>query len=162
MTHKNNLRYITLLIVQTLCAWVMLYHIHAVFRLLVENVGVQQPMPTGVLVQIVLAVVLGQICYWVRLGTVKVPDGRRSVLIGHVFAFASRISFVFGGALFSLYFLRHLPAMNLEALGFGLVWRGAALIAILFALYCYALELERLGNALQTTPKQRETPDNPG
>ena len=162
MARRNTLRYVILLVVQTLCAWVILYNIQAVFRILVENVGVQQPVPTSVLVQIVAATTLGQICYWMRLALVAVPAEHHSIVAGHFFAFASRISFVFGGALFSLYFLRHLPAMDLDALGFSFVWRGAALIAILFALYCYTLELERLGHALQKTAEEREAPDDSG
>ncbi|MDR6872842.1 hypothetical protein J2Y55_003861 [Bosea sp. BE125] len=94
----------------------------------------------------------GQVFYWRRQRTVAVPSPDKNIVISHFLAFASKIGLIFGGALFSLYFPRHVPEFDLDYL--GLSWRGGILIAILFALYCYTLELERLGDALQEKPGQ--------
>jgi hypothetical protein len=151
MSNRSLLHYILLLAAQTACAAVMLANIHAGFRILIENIGTPNaPEPAGVLV-LLIAAALGQAFYWYRLRHVPVPANYRNIPLGHLLAFASRLGFIFGGALFSVYFLRHAPALALAPL--DLVWRGALLIAVLFALYCYTLELERLGGAFQMPRK---------
>lgn len=150
--HGTSLRYVALLVVQSLCAFFILYYVQEMFRVLIVNIGIPQAIPASILVQIAIAAVIAQTCYWLRLRTTPVPNGYRSILAGHVFAFASRLLFIFGGALFSLYFLRHLPAMQPGVIELGFIWRVICLIAILFVLYCYTLELERLGAALQAPP----------
>lgn len=146
---RNLLRYLGLLLAQTLCALIILYYVQAIFRVLIENIGIRQAMPNTELAQVAAAAVIGQICYWTRLRGAPVPTGYRHLFLGHLFAFAGRINFIFGGALFSVYFLRHLPAIGLATLDIGFAFRAIGLIAVLFVLYCYALELERLGAALQ-------------
>lgn len=137
---------------QTLCAIVVLYNVRAAFRLLLDNLGTVIATSAGSAVQIVLAALIGQACYWWRQRHVTIPGTYSSLVIGHLFSFAARIGFVFGGALFSLYYLRHVPELDLGYL--DLSWRSALLLAILFALYCYTLELERLGNAMQIRAMQ--------
>jgi hypothetical protein len=143
-------RYAILLAAQTLCALIMLFNIHASFRLLIENIGTPHLSTRLSIVQLLLAAALGQACYWYRLHRVALPAIRRNLPLGHLLAFASRIGFIFGSALFSVYFLRHAPVVELSIA--DLVWRGSLLLAILFSLYCYTLELERLGSALQAPP----------
>jgi hypothetical protein len=151
MTGRKLLHYALLLGAQTACAAVVLANIHAGFRLLIENIGAHNAAKPGSLIPIVSAAALGQACYWYRLRNVPVPASYRNIPLGHLLAFASRLGFIFGGALFSVYFLRHAPELALAPL--AIAWRGAVLIAILFSLYCYTLELERLGGALQLPPK---------
>lgn len=165
MTRRSVLAYTLLLIVQTLCALVILFHIHIAFRVLVERIGQQQTLPTGILAQICAAALLGQICYWTRLYRLPVPQGFRSLPLGHLLAFAARLGAIVGGALASIYFLRHLPEMTKLGDGFTLVWRSGLLLAIVFALYCYTLELERLAAAWQAEPEDDgalpASPDRP-
>ena len=151
MASRKLLRYGLLLFAQTACAAVVLANIHAGFRLVIENIGSPDAAGPAALIPILTAAVLGQICYWYRLRNVPIPANYRNIALGHLLAFASRLGFIFGGALFSVYFLRHVPELALAPL--DIAWRGALLIAILFALYCYTLELERLGGALQMPPK---------
>lgn len=149
---RRDLRhYAVLLAAQTACAAIMLVNIHAGFRILIENLGTPNAAsaPASVL-HLLIAAVLGQACYWYRLRKVPVPASYQNIALGHLLAFSSRLGFIWGGALFSVYFLRHAPALALGPL--DIAWRGALLIAVLFALYCYTLELERLGSALQTPP----------
>lgn len=152
MTQRPTLAYTLLLLVQTVCALVILFHIHAIFRALIEHLGEPQPLPTGTLLQVVLAAFLGQCCYWTRLYRLPVPQGFRNLPLGHILAFAARLGAIGGAALASLYFLRHLPELTKLGYSFGLVWRSALLLAIVFALYCYTQELERLAAAWQTDP----------
>ncbi|GGF67989.1 hypothetical protein GCM10007301_29630 [Azorhizobium oxalatiphilum] len=106
-------------------------------------------MSVAPLIQVGLAATVSQICYWTRVSSTPLPRSFRNVILGHLLSFAGRLSFIFGAALFSFYFLRHMPAMELERLDIGSALRGSFLIAILFVLFCYSLELERLGVALQ-------------
>lgn len=152
-TQRPVLAYTLLLIVQTACALVILFHIHIAFRVLVAHIGEQQMLPTEILIQICLAALLGQFCYWSRLYRLPVPTGFHSLALGHLLAFAARLGAIVGGALASLYFLRHLPELTKLGDGFSLVWRSGLLLAIVFALYCYTLELERLAAAWQADPE---------
>jgi hypothetical protein len=154
MTQRPVLAYTLLLLVQTACALVILFYIHAIFRILVEHIGEQQPLPTGILIQVVAVTLLGQICYWTRLYRLPVPEGFRNLPLGHFLAFAARLGAIVGGALASLYFLRHLPELTKLGYSFGLFWRSGLLLAIVFALYCYTLELERLAAAWQADPEE--------
>jgi uncharacterized membrane protein YhhN len=63
--------------------------------------------------------------------------------------FASRASFFFGGALFSAIFFRHIPQLDaLPPLGQAIA-KTLGVAALLFALFCYSLELERLGRSME-------------
>jgi hypothetical protein len=151
MMNRNLRSYVALMTIQTACGIVLLANIHAAFRLLIEHIGIPNASPPESLLPMLLTAVIGQICYWRRLRKVPIPTGYRNIALGHLLAFASRLGFIFGAALFSAYFLRHAPLLDLDVL--DIAWRGAVLIAILFSLYCYTLELERLGGALQLPPK---------
>ena len=150
MSNRDLRRYALLLAAQTACAVVMLVNIHAAFRILIENLGSPNTSTPTSLIQLLIAAALSQVCYWYRLHNVPVPASYQNIALGHLLAFASRLGFIWGGALFSVYFLRHAPALALGPL--DIAWRGALLIAVLFSLYCYTLELERLGTGLQTPP----------
>lgn len=149
-SRSGLLSYAVLLGAQTACAAVMLANIHAAFRILIDNLGTPNASTPRSVLDLLIAAGLGQAFYWYRLRTTPVPAGYLSLPLGHFLAFSSRLGFIFGGALFSVYFLRHAPELTLGPL--DIAWRGALLIAVLFALYCYTLELERLGAALQAPP----------
>ncbi|MGO4668598.1 hypothetical protein [Bosea sp. 2RAB26] len=152
MSDGNSRRYLILLLAQTLCAIVVLANVRGIFLLLIDNIGTIMTATRGSALQTALAVLIGQACYWWRLRHVTIPATYGGLVIGHFVSFAARIGFIFGGALFSLYYLRHVPELDLGYL--DLSWRGALLIAVIFALYCYTLELERLGNAMQIRAMQ--------
>ncbi|WP_420101372.1 hypothetical protein [Bosea sp. (in: a-proteobacteria)] len=143
-------RYFALLAAQTACAAVVLFNIHAAFGILIANLGTPNTYSAVSAFALLAAAGLGQICYWRRWRSVPVPSCWRSPVLGHLLCFAARLGFIFGSALFSVYFLRHAPKVDLSLA--AIAWRGGLLVAIVFALYCYTLELERLGLALQAPP----------
>lgn len=145
---RSNLAYWCLLAVQSLAALSITAFVHSAFRTMIDSIGVQQQMSVADLVLLGASIFVGQICYWVRFYKIEIPTYRNAA-IGHVFAFGGKIGFIMGGALFSLFFLRHMPEIAQYHNVAGLVWRGAIVIATIFALYCYTFELERLGTTMQ-------------
>ena len=101
----------------------------------------------------VAAVALFQCVYWFRILRVPVAVRRHSLVLSHLTLFASRLSFVFGTALFVLIIVRHIPALQTQSEALPpatvLVARAVGVLVIMFSLYCYSTELERLGLALQ-------------
>ncbi|MBN9446095.1 MAG: hypothetical protein J0I67_04210 [Bosea sp.] len=163
MTARPRSAYGILLLLQTICAALLLFYIHMAFRIVTEKPGELHSLPAPILLQVVIAILIGQGCYWTRLRHVPLPDGIYSPVLGHLLAFAGRLTSIFGGALFSIYFLRQLPAIQQLSLDAGLLWRCILVFTMLFAIYCYALELERLGAAWQKPPAQTgpEHPERP-
>jgi hypothetical protein len=86
--------------------------------------------------------------YWYRCTRVAIPFRGPKLFLSHVFLFLGRLSFIFGSALFSIVLFRHLPELSSDVDIFLFGRRAVVLIASLFALFCFSLELERLGVAL--------------
>ena len=61
---------------------------------------------------------------------------------GHVILFLSRLNFIFAAAVFSAVYLVRFNELEMSLWGFVL------LSGVLFSMFCYTLELERLGRAL--------------
>ena len=89
-----------------------------------------------------------QIAYWYRLHRVPIPFRGPNAILSHVLLFLGRLSFIFGGSLFAVVFFRHVPELDHSADTLLMARRGVLLLGWLFALFCFALELERLGNAI--------------
>jgi hypothetical protein len=88
-----------------------------------------------------------QVAYWYRLLRLSIPFQGSSSILNHTLLFAGRLNFIFGAALFSVAFFRHLPEMTQDANLLLMARRGVLLCGALFALFCFTLELERLGQA---------------
>ncbi|MCO5063956.1 MAG: hypothetical protein M9924_06015 [Rhizobiaceae bacterium] len=142
-------RYLLLLCVQTAAATALFWATFPVFQAILSDTGRPQMLssPT-ILISLVSALVI-QAAYWLRYSRVRVWVPFHNALIGHLVLFASRASFFFGAALFSAVVFRHLPRIEM----LPPVWIGTAkglgFLAVLFSLFCYALELERLGRAIE-------------
>ena len=95
-----------------------------------------------------------QAAYWWRLLRVSIPFSSGSLILGHVFLFISRLQFVFGTALFSIVIFRHVPELGPDIDILLVARRGTLLVISLFALFCFSLELERLGAALGETRRR--------
>ncbi|CAN7635250.1 hypothetical protein LJR098_006121 [Rhizobium sp. LjRoot98] len=87
--------------------------------------------------------------HWSRLAWVEIVPPCHNILLAHLFLFASRVTFFFGGALFSAVFFRHFPELEV----FPPLWQAVAkalyVVAVLFGLFCVSLELDRLGRAME-------------
>lgn len=141
-----------LLILQTAAASCLFWMILPIFRRMVSRFGEPQVLELWRFATIIGCVLVLQSCYWIRLQRVPICIPFHNVVVGHLLLFASRASFFFGGAFFSAIFFRHVPELSaLPPLGQGFA-KALAVLAILFALFCYSLELERLGKAIEGLP----------
>jgi len=97
-----------------------------------------------------LSTVLIQTGYWGRLRWHHKLPRRGHILVAHAVLFLARLSFVFGAGTFSVIFFLRFGELHLSPL------RLALLLVVLFSLFCYTLELERLGKALlgPATPEE--------
>ena len=143
--------YALLLVIETLAALVILTGIIPIYLAIFAEPG----HPLGKLPQspvlLAAALMLFQCVYWFRLLRVPVAVRGPNVILSHLVLFAGRLIFVFGMSLFVLVMLRHLPSLDMQALPSVpvLVMRAFGLIVLLFSIYCYSTELERLGVALR-------------
>lgn len=145
--------YLICLALQSAAALMIIAAIHRAFRTVIDDLGVRHPVSPAELAMLVGAMCCAQAVYWYRVSCIDIPNWR-GVVFGHLVGFASRLSFIFGGALFSVFFLRHAPELGSSEGAIILLPRIAILLASLFCLYCFTLELERLGNALQSDADQ--------
>jgi hypothetical protein len=98
-----------------------------------------------------------QICYWSRVRWVAVRVPFHNIVVAHLISFAARLSFLFGGAFFSTIYFRHLPELgSLSPLGRAIM-SGVSIASVLFGLYCYSLELERFGRAIEKEDREDDT-----
>ena len=140
--------YLLFLAVQTAGAIFVMWNELPAFRQLMRNPGEQAPYGAHEHSWTIAVLLVMQAAYWYRLSRIPIPFQGSSVLLNHLFLFLGRLSFIFGGALFSVVFFRHLPALNSDVDILLMARRGLVLLGTLFALFCIALELERLGNAI--------------
>lgn len=150
---KTNAIYACLLTVQTAAATFLFWVVFPLFRQLIARLGELQEVSVSVEVQIVVGTLMLHCAYWTRYRWVAVRAPFHSAFIGHVVQFASRASFFFGGALFSALFFRHLPELDAFPTIPEALIRGLLVIWVLFALFCYSLELDRFGKAIEETSK---------
>ena len=144
---NNNVCYIMLMVVETAAATFLYLTIFPIFRQVITQLGEPQDISPYQQAAVACGALVLQACYWVRFRWVAVPAPFRNALVRHLFLFASRVSFFFGGALFSVFFFRHVPELD----QFPSFIQGAVklleVLLVLFSLFCYSLEIERLGRA---------------
>jgi len=132
--------YPLLLAAQTAGAAMILWNGIPVYRQILNDPSKHEPRPERKALAI-LAVAMIQSAYWLRVRLGLMPQWRGNLLFGHLVSFAARLSFIFGAASFSLVFFARLPELRISAA------QVALLLAVLFSLFCYMLELERLAKA---------------
>ena len=102
----------------------------------------EELQPLGIYVLVGACVLLIQASYWPGLRSLPASALGGRPAAGHVLIFLGRLCFVFVSSLFSvIYFVRF---EDLDPLPGGYVLLSLAL----FSMFCYARELERLGNAM--------------
>ncbi len=95
---------------------------------------------------VIAGMVLIQVAYWVRVRLQPPLPRAGNIVLGHIVGFVARISFVAVGSTFTVMFLNRfegLKEMNYPPL------RVLAVLVMLFSMFCWTLELERLAKALQ-------------
>ena len=145
--------YVGLLIVQTAAATFLFWVVFPLFRQMIVRLGEPQELSLSVEVKIIFGTLVLHCAYWARYRWIAVWAPFHSAFIGHVVQFASRTSFFFGGALFSALFFRHVPELDAFPTIGQTLTKGLIVMWVLFALFCYSLELDRLGKAIEEAPK---------
>jgi hypothetical protein len=145
--------YFGLLTVQTAAATFMFWVVFPLFQQMIARLGEPQVLSVPVEVMIICGTLALQSAYWARYRWIAVRVPFRSAVIGHLVQFAGRASFFFGGALFSVIFFRHLPELDTFPTIEQAASRGLLVMWMLFALFCYSLELDQLGRAMEEVPK---------
>jgi hypothetical protein len=159
--NPSGLAYAALLTGQTVAALALFWIVFPLFHQIITHLGEQQELRISQQIAMICCAALLHVCYWTRLNHVPVVAPFHNVFIAHVCSFASRVSFFFGGALFSALFFRHLPALNalppFERMAFG----AFEVLIVLFGLFCYSQELERLAKAIEE-PREPAAPRDKG
>jgi hypothetical protein len=146
---KPTAAYLVLLAIQIAGALFVVWRELPDFRQLVLNPGFQLPYMRSDDFAPSAAVVAMQIAYWYRLRRVPIPFQSSKPVLSHLLLFLGRLCFIFGGSIFAVVFFRHLPELDQSTDPLLMVRRGLVLLGALFALFCVALELERLGHSLE-------------
>src|SRR6266516_1534910 len=103
--------------------------------------GVTEQAGANVFLWVSIGVAVIQSAYWVRLRCFPPLRFNRQLVLGHAIQFLGRLSFVFIGGLFGVVFFT-----RFEQLEFS-IWKILFLLAVLFSLFCYTFDLDRLGKA---------------
>jgi hypothetical protein len=144
----RTVAYLLLLAAQIIGAVFVMWNALPAFGQLVLNPGNQPPSRPYEDASTIGILLVMQATYWYRLLRIPIPFQGSSLVLNHLLLFLGRLSFIFGGALFSVVFFRHLPELDPDINILPMARRGLVLVGTLFALFCVTLELERLGHAI--------------
>ena len=91
----------------------------------------------------VLAVLLLQAPYWIATRKVFAHAAiRKSLIGGHFVLFVARLNFILASSLFVVIVFQRRDEITF------VWWRALLLFAVLFAIFCFSLELERLSRRM--------------
>jgi hypothetical protein len=133
--------YWILILGQTIGDATILSHLIPLFRRLVTS-GLDGKTSPKILVFAALGVTIIQVCYWLAQHWFVTLRLGHNLLLGHIILFLSRLNFIFASAVFSAVYLVRFNELKMS------LWEFAFLSTVLFSMFCYTLELERLGRAL--------------
>ncbi|MGE0062453.1 MAG: hypothetical protein AB7T86_10280 [Xanthobacteraceae bacterium] len=141
--------YLALFAIETLAAIVFVTASVPLYGAVMSSSGHQLlDLPESPVI-LLAAIALFHCAYWYRLRHVPLVLGAQNHFVSHIVLFAARINFVFGTAFFALVVFRHLPGLTEIADPVLLVLRFTGAVVILFSVFCYSAELERIGLALR-------------
>lgn len=118
------------------------------YRALIAGEGALGSMS---IIRVVAPIGLIQTSFWLsrRHRPPVLANGFGHFFGGHVVVFVGRLMFVFVGGVFSSIFYAQLTRLHTDPFKIFL------LLSLLFSMFCYTLEIEKLGNALMNdTPKK--------
>ena len=141
--------YFSLLAVQTAGAAIMLINGVPVYRQMARDFSQHESQP-GILWWAVVAAALIQVAYWLRVWLRPPMPRRQHLLLGHIVGFLARLSFILASSTFAVMFLVRFEQLSLSP------QRILMVLVLLFSMFCYSLELERLAKALQENEKNHE------
>jgi hypothetical protein len=133
--------YLLLLTVQTAGLAIILSQGAPIYRRILAGSAGPSASP-GTLALGLLGVGLIQGAYWLRTFVIPSLKLRPRMFLSHVALFVSRLRFIFGAALFTAIMYYRFPELEKS------IPRLAVLVAVLFSIFCYALELEWLASEL--------------
>ncbi|MEK7779880.1 MAG: hypothetical protein AAB370_00095 [Verrucomicrobiota bacterium] len=136
--------YWVLLALQTVGAVIVLGNGVPFYRQLVSDFENHQPL-TGIIWWAVASGLVMQIAYWLRVWLQPPLPTSGYVVLGHLTAFVARLSFILASSTFSVVFFLRFEQLSLPP------HRVFLMLVVLFSLFCWSLELERLAKALQAT-----------
>jgi cation transport ATPase len=146
--------YVALMAIQTTGAVVILWNVLPIYRQIVADASKHAPQPET-LVWSAVAVAMIQSAFWLgRRLHPRLPQGRY-LLTGQLVLFFARLCFVLATSTFSVVFVTRPHQLTLPPL------RVVMLLAVLFSIFCYTQELERLGRSLQGLEEKKVRTDQP-
>ena len=133
---------------ESLGALIILWHGVPIYRRLLMGVTNEQA-GANVFLWASIGVTVIQVSYWIRLQCFPPPRFKRRLILGHAIQFLGRLSFVFIGGMFGVVFFTRFQQLEFS------VWKASVLLAVLFSMFCYALDLDRLGKAFSEAQAER-------
>ena len=133
-------RYPALLAAQTAGAFVLLWNAVPLYRQVLADPAAHVVRNEN-LVWGLSSIALLQAGYWISYRIRPTLPRFVNPLLGHIILFFARLSFVFATSVFGFLFIMEKPGFHIPVSRYVITLLG------LFALYCYMLELERLGRA---------------
>ena len=133
--------FLSLLAVETVGIAIILLDALPIYREMIRKISDHTPRP-GVpwWAWAGIALALGAYLTRVRLRPSPPPSGH--AVAGHILSFVGRLSFVVATSTFSLVFINHFGELNLPPR------RMVSILVLLFAIFCWTLDIERLAKAL--------------
>lgn len=144
--------YLSLVAVQTAGAAIVVANGVPIYRQITKDFAHHKPQPE-ILWWAIAALALMQTAYWLRVRLQPPMPRSAHVVIGHLAGFVARLSFILASSTFSVVFL-----VRFEELHFSTP-RMLVLLGLLFAMFCYTLELEWLTRTLQKAEGKPRTPE---
>ncbi len=134
--------YPVLLTLEVAGAIIILWHGVPIYRSLLQGTFVKGA-DLAVVAWAVVGSLLIQVPYWIStLKVFRLLSVPHHIFASHAVLFLARLNFVFVSGLFSAVVI--VRAADLEFVP----WRAALLGGVLFSMFCFSIELERLGKLL--------------
>lgn len=140
-TPDSPAKYFAFVAVQAIGFGIVMVNGVPLYRQMASDFSKHQPQ-RGVLWWALAAVVLIQAAYWLRVRLQPALPRGGNVVLAHLISFVGRLSFILGSSTFTVMFLVRFEELSLPP------HRVLMVLALLFSLFCFTLELEQLGRAL--------------
>lgn len=118
------------------------------YRQLESNFANHQPY-AGIIWWAVASCLLMQGGYWLRVWLRPPFPSFKNIVIGHVIAFIAQLSFILASSVFAVVFLVQFDKLSLP------FHRTCMMMLLLFSLFCWSQELEKLAKELRSKEDDR-------